>query len=106
LSDDRSFVVVLRVHVHFPESGSLKAKRAELNRLKAALRDRCGASVAEVGHQDTWQRTTLAVALAAGSAHGAEAAADTIGRVLDHRLPQGYRIERRIASWSDLESIG
>jgi uncharacterized protein len=97
---------VLRVHVHFPESGSLKAKRAELNRLKAALRDRCGASVAEVGHQDTWQRTTLAVAVTAGSAHGAEAAADTVGRVLDHRLPQGYRIERRMASWADLESLG
>jgi uncharacterized protein len=97
---------VLRVHVHFPESGSLKGKRAELNRLKAALRDRCGASVAEVGHQDTWQRSTLAVTLAAGSASGAEAAADTVGRVLDHRLPQGYRIERRIASWADLESLG
>jgi uncharacterized protein YlxP (DUF503 family) len=106
LSDERAFVVVLRVHLHFPESGSLKAKRAELNRIKAALRDRCGASVAEVGHQDTWQRSTLAVALAAGSAHGAEAAADTVGPVLDRRLPQGYRIERRVASWSDLDALG
>ena len=61
------FVVVLQVHLHFPDSGSLKAKRAELNRVKAHLRQRLGASVAEVAYQDTWQRSTLAVALAGGS---------------------------------------
>ena len=54
----------MRVHLHFPESGSLKAKRAELNRVKAHLRRRMGASVAEVGGHDTWQRSTLAVAFA------------------------------------------
>ena len=42
--------------------GSLKGKRAELNRVKALLRERLGASVAEVAHQDSWQRSTLAVA--------------------------------------------
>jgi uncharacterized protein len=51
----------MRVHLHFPDVGSLKGKRAELNRVKAHLRDRCGASVAEVAYQDTWQRSTLAV---------------------------------------------
>ena len=30
---DGAFVVLMRVHLHFPESGSLKAKRAELNRV-------------------------------------------------------------------------
>ena len=106
MSGEPAFVVLMRVHLHFPEVGSLKGKRAELNRVKAHLRERCGATVAEVAHQDTWQRSTLAVAVTAGSAHGAEAAADTIGRVLDHRLPQGYRIERRMTSWADLESLG
>lgn len=100
--DDRAFVAVLRVHLFFPESGSLKAKRAELNRVKALLRDRLGATVAEVGYQDTWQRSTLAVALAAGSAYGAEASADAVCRALDARFPQGVRVERRVASWSDL----
>ena len=65
--DEPAFVVLMRVHLHFPESGSLKAKRAELNRVKAHLRERMGASVAEVGHQDTWQRSTLAVAFAEAS---------------------------------------
>jgi uncharacterized protein YlxP (DUF503 family) len=55
----------MRVHLFFPESGSLKGKRAELNRVKALLRERLHTSVAEVGHQDSWQRSTLAVAIAA-----------------------------------------
>jgi uncharacterized protein YlxP (DUF503 family) len=103
---ERAFVVLLKVHLFFPESGSLKAKRAELNRVKAHLRERMGASVAEVGHQDSWQRSTLAVALAAGSAGRCDEAADAVQRSLDARFPQGVRVERRLASWSDLEALG
>ena len=66
--DEHAFVVLMRVHLFFPESGSLKGKRAELNRVKALLRERLHTSVAEVGHQDSWQRSTLAVAIAARSA--------------------------------------
>ncbi len=95
----------MRVHLHFPDAGSLKAKRAGLNRVKAHLRERMGASVAEVAHQDTWQRSTLAVAFAEGSPGRCEEAADRVVRMLDAHFPQGVRTERRIASWSDLESL-
>jgi uncharacterized protein YlxP (DUF503 family) len=101
-----TFVVLLRVHLFFPESGSLKAKRSELNSLKAHLRQRMGASVAEVAHQDSWQRSTLAVALSGGSAGRCDDAADAICRALDARFPQGVRVERRLASWGDLEALG
>ena len=96
----------MQVHLHFPDSGSLKAKRAELNRVKAHLRDRLHASVAEVAHQDSWQRATLAVAVAAGSVGRCEEAADAIARALDARCPEGVRVERHVASWSDLEAVG
>ena len=95
----------MRVHLHFPDVGSLKGKRAELNRVKAHLRERCGATVAEVAHQDTWQRSTLAVALTASSPGRATEAADNVSRYLDARFPQGVRVERRVASWDDLESL-
>ena len=101
-----TFVVLLRVHLFFPESGSLKSKRAELNSVKAHLRQRLGASVAEVGHQDSWQRATLAVALTGGTAGRCSDAADAICRALDARFPAGVRVERRLASWSDLEALG
>ena len=101
-----SFVVLLQVHLFFPESGSLKAKRAELNSVKAHLRQRMGASVAEVGGHDTWQRSMLAVAFAEASPARCDEAADAVQRALDARFPQGVRIERRLASWSDLDALG
>ena len=101
-----TFVVLLQVHLFFPDSGSLKSKRAELSSLKAHLRQRMGASVAEVAHQDSWQRSTLAVALTGGSPSRCDEAADSICRALDARFPQGVRVERRLASWSDLEALG
>jgi uncharacterized protein YlxP (DUF503 family) len=99
-------VVVLRIHLHFPEAGSLKAKRSELNAVKAALRQRLGASVAEVEHQDAWQRSTLLATVCGGGLQQAEQAADGVQRWLDAHLPQGAWVERRSASWLDLESIG
>ena len=101
-----AFVAVLRIDLHFPDSGSLKAKRAELNAVKAGLRQRCHAAVAEVAHQDVWQRSTLLASVCAGSEHGVGEQADGIRRWLDSRLPQGVRVERRVASWSDLEAVG
>ena len=96
----------MQVHLFFPESGSLKAKRAELNSVKAHLRTRNGASVAEVDHQDTWQRSTLAVAFAEGSLARCQEAADRVVRMLEASLPDGVRTERVVASWDDLESLG
>jgi uncharacterized protein YlxP (DUF503 family) len=106
VTSDRAFVIFMRVHLVFPQSGSLKAKRSELNSIKAHLRTRNGASVAEVGHQDSWQRSTLAVAVTAGSVGRCEEAADGIGRYLDARLEEGARVERHLASWADLEGLG
>ena len=96
----------MRVDLHFPDSGSLKAKRAELNRVKAHLRQRMGASVAEVAHQDSWQRSTLAVAFAEGSPARCDEAADRVQRMLDATFPQGVRTERRMASWEDFGGLG
>jgi uncharacterized protein YlxP (DUF503 family) len=100
-----AFFAVLRVHLHFPEAGSLKAKRAELNPVKAGLRQRLGAAVAEVAHQDSWQRATLAVALCGGSERAVDEQVAAVQRFLDGRLPDGARVERRVASWDDLEAI-
>ena len=50
-----------------PESRSLKAKRAVLRPIVDGLRHRMKISVAEVDHQDTWQRAAIAVAVVAES---------------------------------------
>jgi uncharacterized protein len=100
------FVAVLRVHLHFPGSGSLKAKRSELNSVKAHLRQRHSAAVAEVDHHESWQRSTLAVAVVDRTVAGVEDRADDVQRYLDARLEHGARIERVVASWNYLEAIG
>lgn len=56
-------VGTLRLEIHLPASDSLKAKRSVLNHVKERVRHRFNASIAEVGHQDLWQRTTLGVAV-------------------------------------------
>jgi uncharacterized protein YlxP (DUF503 family) len=101
-----AYFALLRVHLFFPDVSSLKGKRSELNSVKAALRGRLGASVAEVGFQDSWQRSVLAVALAERTFKACDEAADGLMRLLDSRFPQGVRVERVTASWDDLESIG
>ncbi len=55
----------LLIDIHFPESSSLKAKRQHLRRLKDRLKNRLNVSVAEVGGNDLWQRTTLGVCVIA-----------------------------------------
>jgi uncharacterized protein len=97
------FVGVLVIHLHFPDSASLKGKRHELASVKAQLRTRMGIAVAEVDHQDTWQRATLTAALVSGSAARLQADADRVCRWLDERFPQGVRVDRVLTSVSDLE---
>jgi len=76
------FVAILTAELHFPEAGSLKAKRHFVRSAKDTLRNRFGASVAEVGHHELWQRATLTVACAARNPSEAERLADAAERWL------------------------
>jgi uncharacterized protein len=101
-----AYVALLTIELHFPEAGSLKAKRKELASVKALLHQRLGLSVAEVDHHDLWQRATLAGAVVSGSMRHLEEACDNVGRFLDARFPQGVRMNRVFASFDDLEGLG
>jgi len=52
---------LLTLQLHFPGARSLKDKRQALRSLETKLRNRFNVAVAEVDHQDLWQRATLAV---------------------------------------------
>lgn len=58
----------LRVELRIPEAHSLKEKRGKLKPAIAELRKQFGISVAEIDHQDLWQRATLGVAIVAAQA--------------------------------------
>lgn len=52
---------LLTLDLHFPGARSLKDKRQALRSLEARIRNRFNVSIAEVEHQDLWQRARLAV---------------------------------------------
>ena len=53
------YVGILRVELYVPAAGSLKEKRRHVLHARSQLERRFGASVAEVDHQDLWQRAAL-----------------------------------------------
>jgi len=70
------------IELHIPGCRSLKEKRFVTKSLRDKLRARFNISVAEVAHQNLWQRATIAVAVVNNSAayvHGVlEKALDTV----------------------------
>jgi uncharacterized protein YlxP (DUF503 family) len=52
---------LLTLELHFPGARSLKDKRQPLRSLETRLRNQFNVAVAEVEHQELWQRATLAV---------------------------------------------
>jgi uncharacterized protein len=97
-----AFAGLLLIDLHFPDAGSLKGKRKELSSLKAQLQGRLGVAVSEVGHQDLWQRATLAAALTGGSVTHLEGATDRVERFLLERFPESCRVERTFRSFQEV----
>jgi len=78
-------VGILAADIHLPENGSLKDKRQQLRSLKAALTRRLGASVAETGYHDLWQRSHLLISISAGDVSELERALDMAARMIEER---------------------
>jgi uncharacterized protein YlxP (DUF503 family) len=81
---DRVHHAVALLELRLPGSAGLKDRRAHLQRLRRALIDDLGCSVAEVGGQDAWQRAVLGITVAASTAAG-------VDRVVDRLVPLAER---------------
>ncbi|MGZ8598719.1 MAG: DUF503 domain-containing protein [Actinomycetota bacterium] len=84
-------VVLERFDLRIPACASLKEKRHVVKTLTNAIRSKFNVSVAEVDHHDLWQRTALAVAIAAGEGYHAK-------RVL-------HEVEKLVDRWGEVELI-
>ncbi len=85
-------VATLEVDLHFPAARSLKSKRAVLKPLIEGLRRRFDVAVAEVAHQDLWQRAGVAMAAVSSTPSHVEDVLDAC--------------ERFVWSQPDLEVVG
>ncbi len=78
-----SIVLVGEVQLFLPDSRSLKHKRAVLSSLKERLHNRFNVSVAEVDHNDLWQRITLALAVVSNASDHADQVIDKAVRFIE-----------------------
>ena len=65
-------VGILRLTLHLPNSGSLKAKRQVVSGLLRRLRQQFQVAAAEVGERDRWQLAQLAVACVSADGNNAD----------------------------------
>jgi uncharacterized protein YlxP (DUF503 family) len=84
-------VGLCRFDLRIPGVSSLKEKRHVVKTLTASLRQKFNVAVAEVEHQDLWQRTTIAVSSVSGEAYH-------LKRVM-------HEVERHIERWDEVEII-
>jgi uncharacterized protein YlxP (DUF503 family) len=73
-------VQAVRFELHLPHVHSLKEKRAVIKPIVEGARRRYQAAVAEVDHQEKWQRAALGVAVVSASAHHAREVMDAVER--------------------------
>jgi uncharacterized protein YlxP (DUF503 family) len=95
------WIGVLSAELHFPEAHSLKEKRMYVRSAKEQLRNRFGASVAEVDHHDVWQRARLTVAVVARNASEAERLVADAERYLASREWELGLVERDVLTLDD-----
>jgi uncharacterized protein YlxP (DUF503 family) len=77
------FVGIVRIELHVPAAGSLKDKRAVIRSLKERIRHRVHAAVAEVDHQDLWQRAALGVCVVSGELRQVDEMIQAVRNVVD-----------------------
>jgi uncharacterized protein len=83
IRSSKGFVGILTAELYFPENGSLKGKRMYLRRIRDQVTRRHGASFAEVGHQDLWQRSRVVMAVASSDLRVLEETLDRLRAYLD-----------------------
>ena len=84
-------VALERFDLRIPACSSLKEKRHVVKTLTNGLRSRFNVAVAEVDHQDLWQRTTIAVSAVAAEGYH-------LKRVM-------HEIEKFVDRWAEVEVI-
>ena len=79
-------VGLLSLELHFPSARSLKDKRTVLRSVKDRLW-KLNVSIAEVDHQDLWQRARLSVVAVGQSQSGVEHSLDAVVEEIERRDP-------------------
>ncbi len=73
-------VGVITIELYIPACNSLKTKRSSIKSMKERIRSRFNVSVAELDHNDKWQRSLIGVSIISNDRVHAE---KVIGKITD-----------------------
>ncbi len=73
-------VGLLTLEIHLPDAHSLKEKRFVVRKIKDRLRARFNVAVAELGHQELWQRAVVGVVSISSDQRSLESVLDAVQR--------------------------
>ena len=95
-----TYVSLTEIHLDLRQAQSLKEKRKVVSSLKAQIRQRFVAAIAETADHDDRRRATLLVALVGG--REVRERADELERFVEARCPDGCGFERDLVTLSDI----
>jgi uncharacterized protein YlxP (DUF503 family) len=77
---------LLTLEIHIPDARSLKDKRQVLRSLKDRLRHQFNVAVAELDHQDVWQRAVVGIVTLSNDEHHVRDSLDQVAAEADRLL--------------------
>jgi uncharacterized protein YlxP (DUF503 family) len=95
-----TYISVTEIHLDLRHSQSLKEKRKVVSSLKAQVRQRFVAAIAETADHDDRRRATLVCALVGGPE--VRERSDELERFVEARCPDACRFERNLVTLNDL----
>lgn len=99
------YVGVARFDLFIPASRSLKDKRQVLRSAQAAIRNKLEVAVAEVDHQDLWQRAAIGVGCVSASEGQCRKVLQEVEKVLGRSLVGTGEIVERAIDIIDMEDL-
>jgi len=91
-------IALLTLDIHIPHAQSLKDKRMVVRSLKDRLRTKFNVSVAEVDHQDLWQRAQISVVTVGSDER-------FLNNVLEQAAEEAERIAPECSIQSNIEMV-
>jgi uncharacterized protein len=99
------YIGVARFELFIPASRSLKDKRQVIRSVSAAVRNKFNVAVAEVDHQDLWQRSALGVSCVSESAGQCSKVLQEVEKVVGRAVIGSGEIIDRTVDVVDMEDL-
>ena len=99
------FIGVARFELYFPASGSLKSKRALLRPVLAQVQNKFNVSIAEVDHQNLWQRASLGVSCVSESVGQCRKVMQEVEKAIGRAALEGGELIDRTIEYVSMEDI-